>query len=98
MTGAATTAAGVVVIALLILGTFLYKSLAWLLILTGSILLVASAVVVVRDPPGEQTLSLGTGAVGLGMIAAGVVMIVVLVRRFEFGFWDTIPFNTFPGY
>jgi len=24
--------------------------------------------------------------------------IVVLMRRFAFGFWDTIPFNSFPGY
>ena len=94
----ATTAAGVVVIGLLVVATFLYKSLAWLLVLTGSIVLVGSVVVVVRDQPGEQSLSLLTGAIGLGMAAVGVGMIVVLMRRFEFGFWDTIPFNNFPGY
>ena len=75
--------------------TYIYQSVAWLLILVGTVLVVASVVMVVQ---GEPEGALALGAIGLGAAAVGVVLVLILMRKLEYRFWETIPFLPGPGF
>ena len=89
--GAGATAANFVFFLAIVSLTYIYQSLAWLLIVVGSFVLVMSVVVIVRGEP-DAGSPLAAGAIGFGMAAVGVVLVLVLIRKFDFRFWETIPF------
>ena len=93
--GRGATAANLVFFLVIVALTYIYQSVAWLLILVGTVLVVASVVMVVqREPEGALAL----GAIGLGAAAAGVVLVLILIRKLEYRFWETIPFLPGPGF
>jgi len=93
--GRGATAANLVFFLVIVALTYIYQSVAWLLILVGTVLVVASVVMVVQgEPEGALTL----GAIGLGAAAMGVVLVLILMRKLEYRFWETIPFLPGPGF
>jgi hypothetical protein len=95
--GRGATAANLVFFLVIVALTYIYQSVAWLLILVGTVLVVASVVMVVQGEP-EGALALALGAIGLGSTAAGVVLVLILIRKLEYRFWETIPFLPGPGF
>jgi uncharacterized membrane protein YecN with MAPEG domain len=96
--GTGATAAEFLFFLVVVAATYVYQAFVWLLILLGTILLVASIVLTVGGvPEGEGQSALATGAIGLGLVAVGVVLLLVMMRRFGYRFWDTIPFLPGPS-
>ena len=93
--GRGAPAANLVFFLVIVALTYIYQSVAWLLILVGTVLVVASVVMVVQ---GEPEGALALGAIGLGAAAAGVVLVLILIRKLEYRFWETIPFLPGPGF
>ena len=96
--GRGATAAELLFFVIVVAATYVYQSFVWLLILAGTILFVASVVLTVGGvPDGDGTSSLATGAIGLGLAVVGVVLLLVMMLRFGYRFWDTIPFVAGPS-
>ena len=95
--GKGETAANFVFFLVIVALTYIYQSLAWLLIVVGTLLLVASVVLIVREEP-DAGSTFAAGAIGLGMAAVGVLLVLILMRKFDFRFWETVPFLPGPSF
>jgi len=92
--GAGATAANLVFFLVIVALTYIYQSVAWLLILVGAILAVTSVVVAVQ---GEPEGALALGAIGLVAAGVGVVLVLIMIRKLDYKVWDTIPFLPGPS-